>query len=348
MRKISLLLSLCLLLTPLLASCRLDAEHAEDAPKGQQYTATFLDLFDTVTTVIGYAESEEAFEEIVQPIRDELERYHRLFDIYKVYTGLTNLRIVNDKAGVAPVKVDASVIALLEDCKSYYKETGGVFNPAMGSVLRLWHDARENGINDPSHAALPNADALREAAKHTNPDHIILDKESSTVFFSDPKLKLDVGAIAKGWATERVAKNAPAGLLISVGGNVCTTGPKTEAGMPWTIGIRNPFGEGNLLVLNVKDGCVVTSGSYQRAFTVDGKAYHYIIDPATLYPGTKWVSVSVVCEDSGLADVLSTSLFLMEREDGLKLLEKYGAHALWVDANGNKYNSPGFRDLIRN
>ncbi len=316
--------------------------------QGQQYTATFLELFDTVTTVIGYAESEEAFEETVQPIRDDLERYHQLFDIYKVYTGVTNLRIVNDKAGISPVKVDAAIIALLEDCKAYYKATDGVFNPAMGSVLRLWHDAREDGINDPANAALPNADALKEASRHMDPDNIILDREDSTVFFSDPKLKLDVGAIAKGWATARVARNAPAGLLISVGGNVCATGPKTDAGAPWAIGIRNPFGEGNLLVLNVTGGCVVTSGSYQRTYTVDGRAYHHIIDPATLYPGTKWVSVSVVCEDSGLADVLSTSLFLMEREDGLKLLEKYGAHALWVDADGNKYDSPGFRDLIRN
>ncbi len=340
MRKLILVLVCCFLLT----GC-----GTQQVPAQKQYTATFLSLFDTVTTVVGKAESQEAFQEKVQQLRDGLDRYHRLFDIYEEYEGICNLKTLNDTAAIAPVTVDPEILDLLEDCKAYYTATGGVFNPAMGSVLRLWHDAREDGLNDPANAYLPDPEALEAAAMHMDPADIILDREASTVFFADPELKLDVGAIAKGWAVQRVCQQAPEGLLISVGGNVCATGPKSADGTPWAVGIQNPDGSSNYLhILNVKSGCVVTSGSYQRTYGVDGKLYHHIIDPNTLYPSELWVSVTVVSEDSGLADVLSTSLFVLDREAGQALLDRYGAQAMWVDTLGNQYYSPGFQDLIRN
>ncbi len=335
---------LILLCTVMLCGCA-----AEPTDSQKQYTATFLELFDTVTTIVGRSDSEEAFKASIQPIHDGLEHYHELFDIYNEYEGINNLKTLNDKASISPVKVDKDIIELLEDCKYYYTATGGKFNPAMGSVLSLWHDAREDGINNPQGAYLPNFDALQAAAQHTDPQNIIIDRENSTVFFADKDLKLDVGAIAKGWATERACKSADSGLLVSVGGNVYATGPKTDKGTPWSVGITNPSGESDYLhLLNITGGCVVTSGSYQRAYTVGGKLYHHIIDPSTLYPSEYWTSVSVVCDDSGLADVLSTALFLLDREDGQALLDKFGAHAMWVDASGNKYYSPDFSKLIRN
>ncbi len=336
-----LLVLLCLFL---LCGCT-----AIPSSKKKQYTATFLTLFDTVTTVVGKADSEADFQSKAQYIRDELERYHRLFDIYNEYEGLTNLKTVNDNASSAPVKVDPLILELLQDCKDYYIATNGIFNPAMGEVLRLWHDAREDGINDPANAYLPDQSALNEAALHMDPNDIILDHENLTVFFADDDIRLDVGGIAKGWAVQHVCKGAPEGLLVSVGGNVCATGPKDADGTPWSVGIQNPDKSDNYLhILNITDGCVVTSGSYQRAYAVNGEIYHHIIDPNTLYPGKLWTSVTVVCDDSGLADVLSTSLFLLERDEGQALLDKFDAHAMWVDEKGNKYYSPDFKDFIRN
>ncbi len=328
----------------LLCSCSALTETAE--PK--QYTATFLDLFDTVTTVVGKADSKQAFEESVQPIHDGLEYYHKLFDIYKEYEGLCNLKTVNDKAAMSPVSVDTAILDLLEDCKAYYTDTGGVFNPAMGSILRLWHEAREDGVNDPENAYLPDSNTLQQAALHMNPDDIVIDRERSTVFFRDPELKIDVGAIAKGWAVQRVCENAAKGLLLSVGGNVYATGPKTESGTPWAVGIQDPEGGSNLHVLNITSGSVVTSGSYQRAYTVNGKLYHHIIDPKTFYPAKLWTSVTIISEDSGLADVLSTSLFILDRQSGQALLNKFNAEAMWVDTEGNQFYSPDFKALIRN
>ena len=189
--------------------------------------------------------------------------------------------------------------------------------------------------------------ALEEAALHTDMDQVILDEAASTVYLADPQMRLDVGAIAKGWATQRVAENAPQGLLISVGGNVCATGPKTADGTPWVIGIQNPAGEGNLHTLYVSGGSVVTSGDYQRTYTLEGKAYHHIIDPATLMPAACWRSVTVVCPDSGLADALSTALFTMTLEEGKALLSNLEAEAFWLDTAGNEYKTPGFEKIMR-
>jgi thiamine biosynthesis lipoprotein len=317
-------------------------------PERKQYNATFLTLFDTVTTVVGLAQSQEAHMQTAQKIHDELLIYHQLFDIYNDYEGLNNLKTVNDHAGVAPVVVDRAVIDLLLDCKTYYELTDGLVNVAMGSVLALWHEARSDGLNDIVNAYLPEQSDLEKAAAHTDIDCVVIDEEASTVYITDPCVRLDVGAIAKGWSVQRVAENAPAGLMISVGGNVCATGPKDENGTPWRVGIQNPDGgESYLHTLNITKQSVVTSGDYQRCYMVDGKIYHHIIDPVTLYPSTYWRSVTILCEDSGLADALSTALFLLPYEEGLALLESCGAEALWVNEAGEKFYSSGFEAFIR-
>lgn len=328
------------LLGALLTGCAAPAKQAE------KYQATFMNLFDTVTTILGYADSREAFEQQAQQIHDGLLHYHQLFDIYQDYEGLNNLKTVNDQAGIAPVKVDRAIIDLLLDCRAYYETTGGLVNVAMGSVLALWHNARAAWVDNPQAARLPEETALKEAAEHCSFDTVVIDAEASTVFLTDPNQRLDVGAIAKGWSVERVCREAPSGMLISVGGNVCATGPK-PSGESWVVGVQKPEGEGYLHTLNIPSGAVVTSGDYQRYFVVDGKPYHHIIDPGTLYPGQLWRSVTVVCPDSGLADALSTALFLLPQEEGQRILSGYDAEAVWLDAEGNLFYSPGFEALIR-
>lgn len=334
--------SFLLIMALMLAGC-----SGKQPPK-QQFQATYLDVFDTVTTITGRAESEEAFQAQASAIHGQLLYYHQLFDIYNDYEGLNNLKTVNDQAGIAPVKVDSEIIRLLKDCKSYYELTDHKVNVAMGSVLNLWHEARTAGLENPAAAALPEDAALREAGVHTGWEQILLDSDNSTVYLSDPDMRLDVGAVAKGWSAGQVSRTAPAGMLISVGGNVCATGPKDDDGTPWVVGIADPDGgEGYLHTLYDTDMAIVTSGDYQRYYTVDGKRYHHIIDPETLYPAERWRSVTIVCADSGMADALSTALFLMSLEEGQALLEEAGAQAMWVDAAGECCYSPGFQQWIR-
>lgn len=336
-----------LLALALLAGCAA-APAKTPQPALQRYEATFLTLFDTVTTIVGYAESEAAFTAAARGIHDELLEYHQLYDIYNDYEGMTNLKTVNDRAGQAPVAVDRKILDLLLFSKELYGETGGRVNIAMGSVLGLWHDAREAGIENPDEAALPDAAALEQAAAHTGIDSILIDEEAGTVFFTDPEVRLDVGAIAKGYAAQRVCENAPAGLLLSIGGNVCATGPKPDSGQPWVVGIQNPENTAEYLhTLYVDDYAVVTSGDYQRYYTVDGVAYHHIIDPDTLFPADYWRSVTILCPDSGLADALSTALFTLPQAEGQALLDRFDAEALWVQPDGTLLYSPGFRAHIR-
>lgn len=334
-------LALLLVLSILLCGC------AYAQPQSQtQYTATFLTLFDTITTMVGHAESEDVFKQRAQTIHDELMVYHQLFDIYNDYEGLNNIKTINDRAGIEPVVVDRAIIQLLSDCADYYALTDGKVNVAMGSVLRLWHEARTEGVQDPENAQLPDASKLEEAARHCSFDSVVIDPAASTVFLTDPEAALDVGAVAKGWAAQRVAENAPRGMLISVGGNVCATGPKLGEN-PWVIGVQNPDGGDSLHTIYVTQGAVVTSGDYQRAYTVDGKRYHHIIDPETRMPSEYFRSVTVVCRDSALADALSTALFLLPLEEGRKLAEKCGADVLWVDRSGKEYMTQGFRSILR-
>ena len=338
-RLLCAMMALCLLL----GGCT----SAPTGTTSKQYTATFLTLFDTVTTVVGFADSQEAFQEKAQAIHDDLLVYHQLFDIYNDYPGIANLKTINDNAGIAPVTVDSAIIRLLLDCKHYYQLTGGKVNVAMGSVLKLWHDARKDGVRDPMNAKLPDLEALTAAAAHTDLDQVVIDQENSTVYLPDPAMRLDVGAIAKGWAIQKVAEAAPEGMLISVGGNVCATGPKKADGTAWVIGIQNPDGGDYLHTIYVTGGAVVTSGDYQRTYWVNGQPYHHIIDPDTRMPSQYWRSVTVVCADSGMADALSTALFLLPLEEGRALAEACGAEAFWVDGTGQEFMTAGFANMIR-
>ena len=332
-----------------LAVALLSGCTAQNGTNRKLYQATFLSLFDTVTTVVGYGESEEAFHAQAQRIHDELLEYHQLFDIYEEYDGVNNLKTVNDHAGIASVKVDGRIIALLLECRELERQTGGRVNVAMGSVLRLWHAARSAGVSDPQNAALPDVARLQEAAAHTSFETVEIKEEDSTVYLSDPAQSLDVGAIAKGWAVERVCREAPEGLLVSVGGNVCATGPRPTDGSAWVVGIQDPDGEEGeyLHTLFISSGCVVSSGDDQRYFTVNGQRYHHIIDPDTLYPADDWRCVTILCPDSGLADALSTALFTLPLEEGRALAQQYGAEAMWLDQEGERYYTPGFEAFIR-
>lgn len=336
------ILALILGISLLLCACT-----AEIATK-KQYQATFLNLFDTVTTIVGMASSEAAFTDQAQAIHDRLQHYHRLLDIYDTYDGIANLKTVNDQAGIAPVTVDAEIIEFLLDCRTYYDLTAGCVDVTMGSVLSLWHDARERALADPTSASLPDAQVLYQAAEHTGWENIEIDTEACTVYLKDGAQSLDVGAVAKGWATQRVAEALPNGYLLSVGGNVCATGAKDDALTPWVVGINDPDGGSDYLhTLRITRGSVVTSGDYQRFFTLDGVRYHHIIDPQTLAPALYWRSVSIICADSGLADALSTALFVLPQEQGQALLTACDAEAMWVDVDGNFYYSTNFASYIR-
>lgn len=330
--------------------------------KASRYEAQFLQLFDTLTTIVGYADSEAEFTEHSQLIYDNLKQYHQLYDIYNEYEGINNIKTINDNAGIAPVKVDPKIIELIRFAIQWYEKTDGKVNIAYGAVLEIWHDYRTEGAENPEEARLPPLEQLKEAAKHTNIRKIIINDDESTVFLEDPAMSLDVGAVAKGYAVEQVSRlameNGFRSGLISVGGNVKAISGKDEIGggsnrasiKPWNVGIQNPdlnSEQTNLHALNLIDSSLVTSGVYERYYMVDDKRYHHIIDPQTLYPSEYFSSLTIVCKDSGIADALSTAVFNMPFEQGREFIDGLeGVEALWVLNNGTLRYSEHFTELI--
>lgn len=337
---------LCMTLAVLLL---LPAGCADDGGP-TQYSELYVDTFDTVVQLVAYDTDAQHFRDKAEAFHALLQEYDRLYDIYTAYDGVNNLYEVNRQAGVSPVKVDDRILDLLEFGKEAYALSDGKVNIAAGAVLSLWHEARTAGLDDPDHAALPDRAALTEAATHTDIADMVIDREAGTVFLRDPAMRLDVGAIAKGYATEQlclwIEQNAWSQAAVSAGGNVRTVGTKGD-GTPWVIGVENPdrtAEEAYVATLCLTGQALVTSGDYQRTYAVDGVDYHHIIDPDTLLPAGYVHSTTVLCEDSGLADALSTALFLMPVEAGQRLVASLdGVEALWVTADYQTIMTDGFR-----
>lgn len=324
------------------------------ADPGYEYSWLGWETFDTITEVIGNAESREEWDSQMTAFEADLKAYNRLYDIYNTYEGLTNLASLNQRAGQGPVPVDSRIIDLLELAKEAYALTDGKMNVAAGAVLALWHDARTAGLEDPDHAALPDPAALAEAARHCDINDVIIDRTAGTVELRDPDMRLDVGSIGKGYAVELSARAAEArGLTsasISVGGNIRTIGTRRD-GRPWGVGIENPWGSDARMAaaLDMPAGAsLVTSGSYQRYYTVDGVRYHHIIDLSTLAPAEYFVSVSVLGPDSGLADCLSTGLFCLPLEEGRQIIESLeGYEAFWMESDGAVTYTAGMENYLQ-
>lgn len=325
----------------------------EQEPEKYEYIC--WDVFDTVTNVQGYAPSQEVWDQAMEVFHDTLLEYHRLYDIYNEYPDLVNLATLNKMAGQGPVQVDQKILDLLELSQQVYDLTGGRTNVAAGAVLRLWHDTRTQGLDDPDHAVLPSQEALEEGALHCNMEDLILDREAGTVELADPEMSLDVGSIGKGYAAEMAARAAvEAGVTsayFNVGGNSRTVGVKPD-GSSWVAGLENPWKEEEnapayLDALNISDLSLVVSGDYQRYYVVDGVKYHHLIDLQTLYPARYVNAVAVICSDSGLADGLSTGLFCMDPEEGLQLVESLdGVEAKWLFPDHSTQESSGWEKYL--
>ncbi|HEX2925455.1 MAG TPA: FAD:protein FMN transferase [Ruminiclostridium sp.] len=319
-----------------------------------RHETEYLDLFDTVTKIVAYTDSKEEFTRFSQLIYNNLKEYHELYDIYHNYPGKNNMKTINDNAGIKPVKVDRRIIDLLLFSKDWYEKSGGKMNVAMGAVLSIWLEYRTAGQKDEKNAKLPPLNDLKAASQHTDINKVKIDEKNSTVYLEDPKMSLDVGAVGKGYATEQVSQTAIkegfASGLVSVGGNVRVIGDKGVGGELWNLGIQNPDTESKdtvLKVIYVKDLSVVSSGDYERYYTVNGKRYHHIIDPNTLFPARYFSQVTIVTKNSGMADALSTAVFNMPFEQGSRFINGLpDTEALWVLKGGEMKYSKHFDQYL--
>ena len=219
------------------------------------------------------------------------------------------------------VQLSDSVLALLQEGIAIAEKTDGAFDPAIGALTSLWGIATE-------HPRVPTDREIQEA--DTDWHHIRIEGNLVAI---PPHMELDLGAIGKGYAADRIKEVLQAqGIsraLVNLGGNIQAIGEKQE-GKPWVIGLRDPEGtEGEpFITLMVRDCSLVTSGAYERNFTIDGTTYHHILDRKSGYPAqSDLLSASIIGPSSTLCDALSTSIFVLGSEKGLALMEAFPAYA---------------------
>ncbi len=353
------------------------------SPKLEGYEDKYFDVFDTITSLKIYAPNEKKGKEYLEYAHNRFIELHKSFDKYNSYEGVNNVKTINDNRGVAPVKVDKDLFNLIKISVDYYNNISKGNNIAMGNLIDLWNSYRDEyetqyqiiaGDVLPTREqediakevvikkfgqALPSDEEIGNILKDVNMDAIELNEKEQTVFIKDPNMTIDVGAIAKGYATEIVArelmdKGVKAGIL-SPGANVRVIGePPEEEKETFLVGIQNPMAindpslDNIVAVLGVNNTSVVTSGDYQRYFTVDGKNYCHIVNPSTGKQEYFYRSVTVVAEDSGYCDFLSTALFVTPYEKAIKLVEDLdGVEAFFIMEDGSFRASSGMEKILK-
>ena len=253
------------------------------------------------------------------------------------------------KAGGPPVAVSADLFDILERSKHFHDTTEGVFDVTIAPVGRLWRRARRDH-------KLPDPQKLAEARALVGSDKLILDAKTRTVQLLKPGMRLDVGGIAKGYASQAaidvLKSQGITHALVGGAGDIVVADPPPDAA-GWTIAVAglNPAESEPELYILLANAAISTSGDAERFVIIDGHRYSHIINPATGMGAEERASVTVVAADGGTADALETSVYLLGPERGLNLIESLpGTAAFYVRSTAGgirRYESSRFKILPR-
>ncbi len=299
-------------------------------------------MMDTVVTVKLCAKDSSTAQNLLTEVFQEMERIDRMMDNYSPTSEITS---INSMAGKERVSISPEMGQVLRRSQYFAGLSGGAFDITIGFIKELWRF-------DSPNPAVPLSGQLAAALTLVGYQNIQLD--AGRVRLLEPKMKLDLGGVAKGYAVdcaveflkERGAKSA----LVDAGGDVRLYGKKPSGG-DWQIAIRHPREKEKLIrVGKVGLPAVATSGDYERFFTKDGKRYHHILNPHTGYPARGCVSVTVWTRTATDADILATAVFVMGPEKGMELVERLDeVEALIFFEKEGKLEyvvSPGVRDKL--
>lgn len=248
---------------------------------------------------------------------DEIRRIENLISEWKPETQISE---VNRNAGIKPVKVDSEVFALTEKGIYFSKLTDGAFDISIVAMDKIWKF--DDSMNE-----LPSEESIKSSVKNVGYQNIILDKTNSTIFLKNKGMKIGFGSIGKGYAADKTRElmksfGVKAGI-INASGDISAWGTQSD-GKPWAIGINNPFKDDKIAaVLYLKENAVTTSGSYEKYAEIHGKRYSHIMNPKTGYPSTGLTSVTIVGPNATMANGFSTSIMVLGKKEGLKLIKKF-------------------------
>lgn len=297
-----------------------------------------LDFFamDTYMSLQSYGKNAKTanldIENAIEDIENRISRTLETSDIYKLNT-----------ADGEPTVVSEQTYSIIQTAIQYAEKTGGAFDPAVATLTDLW------SIGKPSQK-VPIASEIDNARLSVGYENIILMGNNTIRLLNGTKL--DFGGIGKGIAadiSEKILKeNNVKKAIIALAGNIYALGSK-EKDIPWKVGISNPENPSeSIAILNITDKTVVTTGAYERYFEQDGVRYHHIFDPKTGYPVESDIkSVTIISDNSTLADAYSTALFVMGVDKALEFWKQEKTFDAVIVTNSNEIiATDGVRDLM--
>lgn len=302
-----------------------------------QLTNRRVRLMGTVIDVSIYHEQPE-------PLLDQVETLLNLYNKrFSANDDSSELMKINKAASLHPVKVHPELFELISLGKRHSCQPGSHLNITIGPLIQTWRI----GFSD---AKLPLPEEIAPLLDIINPNAIVLSEENQSVFLQKKGMKIDLGALAKGYIADRIADYLKAenvtSALINLGGNVLTFGPALHnPDQKWRIGIQNPkeTRNTNLLVLAIRDQSVVTSGIYERTFEIDGETYHHIFDSQTGYPvSSDLASLTIISSLSVDGEIWTTRLFGSSLEH---IFQEVSAHedleAIIIDKDNHCFQTSG-------
>jgi len=281
-----------------------------------------------------------AVEKSINKAISEMVRIEELISDWK---STSQVSLVNQNAGIKPIKVDQEVFDLTERAIYFSKITNGAFDISFAAMDRIWKF-------DGSMEKLPSETEIKKAIKKIGYQNIVLDKESNTIFLKKPGMKIGFGSIGKGYAAEKAREylqnlGIQAGI-IDASGDMTTWGNQPN-GDSWKIGITNPFNRNKMAdILTLKNAAVTTSGDYEKFILIDDIRYSHIINPKTGIPSTGLTGVTVIGPNAETCNGFSTSIMVLGKEKGLALINQQKEYAaLIITDNGSVIKSKKYRKI---
>jgi thiamine biosynthesis lipoprotein len=275
------------------------------------------------------------------------KRISEIEDIMSINKDTSEVIDINNAAGERPIKISDGTIEVLKEGLKFAVLTDGKMDITVGPFVKLWKIGTVA-------ARVPSKEEIQEKKALINYRNLIVDEKNKTAFLKNKGMIIDLGAIAKGYAADEVLKilkeNDVEHAIINLGGNVFAMG-KDVTGTPWKIGIQDPFSQrGDIIgMIEVENKSIVTSGIYEKYFEKDGKKYHHILNTSTGYPCDNSIAgVSIVSEKSIDGDALSTSVFSLGLEDGMKFINTIpGVECIFITKDKQVYITTGLKDNFK-
>jgi len=279
-------------------------------------------LMDTFARIIAVAENKRTADNAIEAGFEQIENIESMMNIYKADSEIS---VVNRNASNEPVKITDTLFEVLQKSIEYSRKTAGAFDITVGPLVKLFKNAKKEN-------AIPTTEQIEQAKSKTGYQKLKLDAQKKTIKFQADGMSLDLGGIAKGFAIDKAIEAmrtcGATGGMVDVGGDIRCFNQPAGGKNRWQIGLQNPQDTQQttdkdklLLVLQLNDNAVTTSGDYERFVIIKGKKFSHIINPATGWASKGLSSVTIIAKTATQADALATAVSVMGAEAGLELIE---------------------------